>query len=225
MCRVPSSFSKARKRSSSCFVFWDLHPRPRSTSATPRPARKSGRSDAPSRGSAWWRDDWGSNRNSRRGRRSGTLRCTHHPPILRQSSQPCTEGVTAPFIWPRCVHFRTASLLSLRGHRPDLETEPPHQWTHAPPPLASPASRAVPPAFHGQAGLDPTLLASRVVENLLVAHLLQLLGLLPRGFALLVHAIDDDLGTLVGQYPLRVVHELVREVDGTRQVAALVVLP
>src|SRR5215210_252019 len=85
--------------------------------------------------------------------------------------------------------------------------------------------RAVASTLHGEAGLDPALLASRVVEDVPVAHLLQLPGLFPRGFALLVHAVYDDLGALVGQHLLRLIHELVREVDRARQVAAFVVSP
>jgi hypothetical protein len=59
------------------------------------------------------------------------------------------------------------------------------------------------------------------VQDVNVAHLHQLPSLLPGGFALFVYAVYDDLGALVGQHLLRLIDELVRDADRTRQVAAL----
>ena len=69
-------------------------------------------------------------------------------------------------------------------------------------------------------------LPPRVVQDVNVAHLHQLPSLFPGGFALFVYVQYMTISArLSGQHLLRVVDELVREVDRTRQVAALLVWP
>jgi hypothetical protein len=77
----------------------------------------------------------------------------------------------------------------------------------------------------GRPALIQPCLPLRVVQDVNVAHLHQLPSRFPGGFTLLVYAVYYDLGAFVGQHLLRVVDELVRDADRTRQVGALVTWP
>jgi len=91
--------------------------------------------------------------------------------VRRRPARLCGQGSRdLPSVTPSCLPQPTLSKIL--------------SWVCVLPPPPPPALRLLSPTFHGEARLDPSLLALRVVHDANVAHLLQVPGLLPRGFAL-----------------------------------------